>query len=303
MKKKVINSKKRELFLFFNRLLAVVLAVSVTFIFINSFFNISTSYGTTYHYAVSPLEHEQAFEEKEIFQSLLVGNMEQITRYVVICHQLETNGKYDENKKIEITHYANRDKEVSKYAPQAQYYLDDLITWGNYGFTYKTLVGTWEDLNAMFFKNTQSDSAMDKSQIKEYVGSLQDNAEVLAADNVGDDKFAIEILMPRYVTVDGKDLIQCASNIEEYEILKKNLMDSANSLFNNYTEYVALKQQYNLQNTNIGYCFQINSDKGFQHIPHLFCGNFCIGIYLNLIRIKINKFTSLFFYHGCNIIC
>lgn len=265
MKKKVINSKKRELFLFFNRLLAVVLAVSVTFIFINSFFNISTSYGTTYHYAVSPLEHEQAFEEKEIFQSLLVGNMEQITRYVVICHQLETNGKYDENKKIEITHYANRDKEVSKYAPQAQYYLDDLITWGNYGFTYKTLVGTWEDLNAMFFKNTLSDSAMDKSQIKEYVGSLQDNAEVLAADNVGDDKFAIEILMPRYVTVDGKDLIQCASNIEEYEILKKNLMDSANSLFNNYTEYVALKQQYNLQNTNISYCFQINSDKGLQY--------------------------------------
>ena len=29
--------------------------------------------------------------------------MEQITRYVVICHQLESNGKYDENKKIEIT--------------------------------------------------------------------------------------------------------------------------------------------------------------------------------------------------------
>ena len=265
MKKKVLSNKKRELFLFFERILTVVLAVSITFIFINSFFNISTSYGTTYHYAVSPLEHEQAFEEKEIFQSLIVGNLEQITRYVVICHQLETNGSYDENKKVEITHYANRDKEVSKYAPQAQYYLDDLITWGNYGFTYKTLVGTWEDLNSMFLENTIGDLTTDKAGIKEYVGSLQENTEVLAAENVGDDKFAMEILVPRYLTVDGKDLLQCAANIEEYEILKKNLIDSAKSLFNNYTEYAALKQQYNLQNSNIGYCFQVKSENGLQY--------------------------------------
>ena len=129
MEKKVISSQKRELFLFFERVIAVVLAVSVTFIFINSFFNISTSYGTTYHYAVSPLEQERDFEDKEIFHDLLIGNMEQITRYVVICNQLETNGRYDESKKIEITEYANRNIDVSKYQPRAWYYLDDLITW------------------------------------------------------------------------------------------------------------------------------------------------------------------------------
>ena len=33
----------------------------------------------------------------------------------------------------------------------------------------------------------------------------------------------MEILVARYKTVDGKDLMQCASNVEEYENLKKNL--------------------------------------------------------------------------------
>ena len=91
-------------------------------------------------------------KDKEIFQALLSGNMEQITRYVVIRHQLETNGEYDEMKKVDITQYANRVNGVESGQPTAQYYLDDLVTWGNYGFTYKTVVGTWEELNALFAK-------------------------------------------------------------------------------------------------------------------------------------------------------
>lgn len=265
MKKKVLSSQKREVLLFAERILAVVLAVSMTFIFINSFFNFSTSYGTTYHYAVSPLDQEKAFEDKEIFQALLTGNMEQITRYVVICHQLETNGNYDENKKVDITKYANRNKNVTEQLPTAEYYLDDLITWGNYGFTYKTVVGTWEELNALFLKNQTEEVQGYTTSIKEYPGNLEDNAATLSSEAVGDNKYAMEILVARYKTVDGKDLMQCASNVEEYEVLKKNLENSAKSLFSNYTEYVAMEQQYSAENTNIRYCFQVPSDKGLQY--------------------------------------
>lgn len=265
MKKKVLSSQKREVLLFAERILAVVLAVSMTFIFINSFFNFSTSYGTTYHYAVSPLDQEKAFEDKEIFQALLTGNMEQITRYVVICHQLETNGNYDENKKVDITKYANRNKNVTEQLPAAEYYLDDLITWGNYGFTYKTVVGTWEELNALFLKNQTEEVQAYTTSIKEYPGNLEDNAATLSSEAVGDNKYAMEILVARYKTVDGKDLMQCASNVEEYEVLKKNLENSAKSLFSNYTEYVAMEQQYSAENTNIRYCFQVPSDKGLQY--------------------------------------
>ena len=273
MKKKVLSNKKREVLLFTERLLSVVLAVSMTFIFINSFFNISTSYGTTYHYAVSPLDQEQSFEEKEIFQALLTGNMEQITRYVVIRHQLETNGSYDENKKVEITQYANRSTGMPEDMPTAEYYLDDLVTWGNYGFTYKTVVGTWEELNSLFAKRqpmVQDEVAsMEGNEVsnpvKEYIGSIEDNAVQLGLEAAEDDKYVMEILVARYKTVDGKDLMQCADNVEEYEILKKNLEESAKSLFANYTEYVGMKEQYSAENTNIGYCFQVPSEKGLQY--------------------------------------
>ena len=273
MKKKVLSNKKREVLLFTERLLSVVLAVSMTFIFINSFFNISTSYGTTYHYAVSPLDQEQSFEEKEIFQALLTGNMEQITRYVVIRHQLETNGNYDENKKVEITQYANRSTGMTEGMPTAEYYLDDLVTWGNYGFTYKTVVGTWEELNSLFAKKqpmVQDEVAFtegneESNPVKEYIGSIEDNAVQLGLEAAEDDKYVMEILVARYKTVDGKDLMQCADNVEEYEILKKNLEESAKSLFANYTEYVGMKEQYSAENTNIGYCFQVPSEKGLQY--------------------------------------
>ena len=273
-KKKVLSSTKRELLLFLERILAVVLAVSMTFIFVNSFFNFFTSYGTTYHYAVSPLDQEKAFEDKEIFQDLLTGNMEQITRYVVICHQLETNGSYDEVKKVDITQYANRNKQLTAYQPTAEYYLDDLVTWGNYGFTYKTVVGTWEELNALFLKNqfqgTENEMFSTEEYnkthaLKEYQGSIEENAAQLELDAADGEKFAMEILVARYKTVDGKDLMECAANIEEYEILKSNLETSAKNLFSNYTEYVAMEQQYNAQNTNIRYCYQVASDTGLQY--------------------------------------
>ena len=267
--KKVISNKKKEWLLFIERLLSVVLAVSITFIFMNSFFHISTSYGTTYHYMVSPLEQEQSFEDKEIFQALLSGNMEQITRYVVIRHQLETNGQYDEMKKIDITKYANRATGNDNGQPTAQYYLDDLVTWGNYGFTYKTVVGTWDELNALFAKKPVvapgEELTVEEHNPVYYEGSIKDNAEELGLETADDDKYAMEILVARYKTVDGKDLMQCASNVEEYEILKKNLEVSAKSLFSNYSEYVAMQQQYSMENTNIGYCFQIASDTGLQY--------------------------------------
>ncbi len=274
MKKKVLSNKKRELLLFMERILAVVLAVSLTFIFINSFFNISTSYGTTYHYVVSPMDQEQSFEEKEIFQALLTGNMEQITRYVVICHQLETNGSYDESKKVDITKYANRSNGIMEGQPTAQYYLDDLVTWGNYGFTYKTVVGTWDELNALFAEKQTQETQDDilpveeyheTYSLKEYAGSIEENAAELGLESADDDKYAMEILVARYKTIDGKDLMQCASNVEEYEVLKKNLEVSARSLFSNYTEYVGMKEQYSAENTNIGYCFQVPSENGIQY--------------------------------------
>lgn len=262
MRKKSLSSKKREFLLFLERILVVLMAVSMSVVFVNSFLTISTSYGTDYHYTVSLLEREREFEDKSIFQTLAKGNMEQITRYVVIRHQLETNGKYDPHKVIDIAEFANRSDTVVKEQPTARFYLDDLIKWGNYGFTYNKVIGSWSELNRLFAGNKAVYTKEILPGVEEYNGGSEENAFSLGLEHTEDDQYAMELLVSRYKTVDGKDLMQCATNVEEYEELKDSLILSAKSLFNNYTEYMKMQQQYAQGNTNMGYCFRIQGEKG-----------------------------------------
>ena len=169
MKKKILGAKKREFLLFLERILVVIMAVGLSFVFMNSFLTVSTSYGTNYHYTLAPLDGDKPFEDKEIFQALVKGNMEQITRYVVICHQLETNGKYDTHKKIDITRYANRSETVVGEYPIAEFYLEDLIKWGNYGFTHNTVVGSLEELNQLFADNKATYTEKTLPGVTEYI--------------------------------------------------------------------------------------------------------------------------------------
>lgn len=262
MKKKILGARKREFLLFLERILVVIMAVGLSFVFMNSFLTFSTSYGTNYHYTLAPLEGDKAFEDREIFQTLARGNMKQITRYVVIRHQLETNGKYDAHKKIDITQYANRLEALVGEQPAAQFYLDDLIKWGNYGFTYTTVVGSWEELNQLFAYNKATYTGRNLPGMTEYTDTSEEDAARLGLAPVEEDRYSMEVIVPRYKTIDGKDLMQCASSVDEYEQLKENLILSAKSLFNNYTEYIEMQKQYGEGSTNMGYCFRIQEDKG-----------------------------------------
>lgn len=263
--KKALSSGKRELLLFLERILVVIMVVSMTMVFMNSFINIATSYGTTYHYFVSPMDKNKTYEESEVFYNLLQGNMAEITRFAVIRNQLETNGKYDTKKPVDVTEYVNRTSPLAGNGVTAKYYLDDLVKWGNYGFTYKTIVGTWDELNQLFANNTATYLGNNFLGLKEYEGTVEENAKELGLEPSADDKYAMEVLIPRYKTIDGKDLMQCASNVEEYEQLKANVVEAAESLFSNYTEYSQMAELYGKAQTNIQYCFQIPGANGMQY--------------------------------------
>ena len=131
MEKKILGRKGKEFCLFLERLLAVTLAVSLSFIFVKSFLTVSASSGGIYHYTLNPLERSREFEESELFHDLVYEHMEAITRLAVIRHQLEDKGSYAAGKKIDISAYANRQEGLKQELPTAYYYLDDLVKWGN----------------------------------------------------------------------------------------------------------------------------------------------------------------------------
>jgi len=66
-----------------------------------------------------------------------------------------------------------------------------------------------------------------------------------------------KILVSRYKSVEGKDLSYYAENDEEYEYLIENLEQTAQNLFQNYTEYMKYNEQYVEGDTNLFYCFKL----------------------------------------------
>ena len=130
----------RKMVIWLNRISAVTIAVSIVFMLASSVISPAEE-NRTYTYYKTPIERGQtAFEDTALFTQILEKELEEITRMCVIRNQMETNGVYDGDKIIDITAFANRDEVITDDTEvTAEYYLDDLIKWGNYGFAFETI--------------------------------------------------------------------------------------------------------------------------------------------------------------------
>ena len=118
---------------------AAVLA-SVAVLLLNSQISVESINGPQV-YNVFPADAEQEFEDSEIFFDLFRNAVSDITQLVGIKEQLETDGKLDSSKHIDVTEYAVRIGADTGCRVSAVYELDDLIKWGKHGveFTNRTM--------------------------------------------------------------------------------------------------------------------------------------------------------------------
>ncbi|HJC58024.1 MAG TPA: HAMP domain-containing histidine kinase [Candidatus Eisenbergiella intestinipullorum] len=294
MKRKGIMGRgKRAVLLFLAVLLTALAAGCAAAIYANSFITVEGTDGTV-SYFISPLAQKALFEDTEIFDDIFTEDVRDVTRMAVIRSQLETDGVYDGKKRIDIAAYVNRTNTLGENAVTAEYYLDDLVRWSNFGFRYKTVYGTQEEFDRCFATGTgnmaeSSDLSMGdyslqteltRQAIKNSVQaagtdllSLRIIAEMpesmeewldRAGEN-GDEPdaaavLAVDILVPRYYSADGGDLADYASSLEEYISLRNNLVDAGNQLCYNFTEYSSFKNYYGWEQTNIRYCYQMEVD-------------------------------------------
>ena len=130
----------RKMVIWLNRLSAVTIAVCIVFMLASSVISPAEN-NRTYTYYKTPIERGQvAFEDTALFTEILREELKDITRMCVIRNQMETDGKYNGEKVIDITAFANRDDVIADNTEvNASYYLDDLIKWGNYGFDFETI--------------------------------------------------------------------------------------------------------------------------------------------------------------------
>ncbi len=264
MKRDTIGRGRRKFYLFITHSMAAVCAVCIAVLLLNSYVNYQGIYGS-YDYMVKPSDQNKPFEESGVFTKILNNNLTELARMVVVSGQMESNGSFDSRKPVDITAYANRKSTVYDKSVTATYCLDDLIKWGSNGFTTQRLTGTWADLCAYFAK----DNAMAADSLEISIPNRVQGTDTVSlpealetADFVPDENalYEMELLVPRYLSADGLDLKEYARTPQQYEILKKNLMDASQSLAHNFEQYSAFREAYDSNNTNVRYCYQVVAD-------------------------------------------
>lgn len=291
-----MSRKRRAFMLIMKRLMAAVTLGCVAAVLANSYISVKDADGTR-SFFVSPLEQKDVYEDTDIFRELLQKDVRNITRMAVIKSQMETDGAYDGKKRIDITEYVNRTDMVSdgNQEQYVEYYLDDLVRWGDYGFSYQTVYGTEEDFRWYFetgssredqeYAVAESGISEDISLVKELERiELKRSKQAAGTNNLSmvmisempsslesclnraweqgyqiseQDVYAVDILVPRYYSADGEDLAEYAHDLEEYVELRNILVNAGNQLYQNFTEYGVFKDQYSGAKSNLRYCYKM----------------------------------------------
>ncbi len=111
--------------------LALVVTVSNITVQIEGF-RWNGSYTSYTHYS----SKEKNFEESDLFNTIFGYAMADIIRFGVVSSQMETKGDFDGSKVVDVTAYNCRDTGLPEQYVTANYYLEDLLKWANYGFEY-----------------------------------------------------------------------------------------------------------------------------------------------------------------------
>lgn len=216
----------------------------------------------------------KTYEESKLFNTVYGRAVTDIIRFGVIRSQLETDGKFDGKKIIDVTAYNYRDTGMPEQYVTARYYLEDLLKWQNYGLEYVTNEMTVQEMKAFLNDRTvltvvdpnskyynTSDANYMKSDIGSYTFVDDVSANMLPSDGWDewfdeDEILQMNILVNRYKTVDGKNIEEYTASPESYAELCGNVSKAMKSLDYNYDEYLAYQEYYDSKNTNLRYCIE-----------------------------------------------
>ncbi len=227
-------------------------------------------------YRLHASDQEKTYEESRLFNTIYGRAAADIIRFGVIRSQLETDGKFDGKKIIDVTAYNCRDEGMPENYVTAHYYLEDLLKWQKYGLEYSQEFMTKEDAKAFLNDKTimvvvdpdskyynTTDASYMKSDVGAYTFVDDVSSNLLPYDGDSGDWYEenyeetkVDVLINRYKTADGKNIEEYTADLETYAGLCSNVALAMYSLAHNYEEYLAFLNYYDIQKTNIRYCIE-----------------------------------------------
>ncbi len=314
---------KRLLLGLAQHLLAAGIAITVAVIVFNSCLAVDSIHGTKL-YRIDPFHEESQFEDSEMFQDIFQTAVEDITRLVVIKGQLETDGKFDPEKRIDVTQYADRQGDGNGCPVTAVYSLENLIKWGRAGVSYTNRILSLSDFvnyfepavsvynfaldgsgglyfagyltkyytgekkipetgeNAGISLKPEEELALVETEMARYTEEqLEDMAfsyliagapESINVSREDDGTYSVflPMLACRYDTVEGeRQLIGYADNWTDYMKLQQNVVESIESLSENYEQYQNCNDLYTGGNSNLKYAVRVMTQDGMRTYTNL----------------------------------
>ena len=213
----------------------------------------------SYSYSLYESDKNRTYEDSYLFNNILGNNISDVLRHVAVKTQIETDGQYDSQKKIDVTAYVNRASNLSSDYVTAVYYLSDLLKWAQSGFKYETRDFT-EEQSAEFLSPTTTYTHLKNNAysggMNSYLNSQIEGNSInftLSGNSAPKEGGEHTVLIPRYQTVDGKNIENIVSTWEEYSLVSNYVDDAANDLLTNYEEYTKAEGYYDYANTNLRY--------------------------------------------------
>ena len=211
-----------------------------------------------YSYNLYESDRSRNYEDSYLFNNILGNNVSDVLRHVAVKTQLETDGEYDDKKKVDVTAYVNRGATLSGDYVTAVYYLSDLLKWAQSGFSYEKKVFSDEESAGFLSPSTtytHLKSNVYSGGMNSYLNSqIPDNSlNFVISGNSSPKAGEHTILLSRYQTVDGKNIEDIVSTWEEYNRLCSYVEEAAKDLLSNYVEYSKAITYYDYLNTNLRY--------------------------------------------------
>ncbi len=254
---KTISGKLRTV-----RLLQHVIAAFIAFVIAYSIVGTSVmiqGINGYYSYNLYESDRNRNYEDSYLFNNILGNNISDVLGHVAVRTQLESAGVYDGKKKIDVTAYVNRGANLSSDYVTAVYYLNDLLKWAQSGFQYETKNFTTAE-SAEFLSPTTTYTHLKSNDysggMNSYLNSQIEGNSItfsISGNSSTNGEGKHTYLLPRYQTVDGKNIEDIVSTWEEYNLICTYVEEAASDLMANYEEYQKALSYYDYTNTNLRY--------------------------------------------------
>lgn len=266
MKKKVLGKGMRGFLHVLKHLLIVAAAIAVLVVVTGSSVLLK-GVDSNYSYSMTADERGTAYEESYLFNHIFGRGITDVARMVAVRSQMETDGRFDGDKEIDVATFYYRFEGVPEKYVTAKYKLEDLIKWAQFGFEYNEHWYTGEQVDAFLSRMTTytrinySLGNLQGGIVTPFNSDIEENTEAYSVSANGldngesfyRDDTNCTILTNRYQTTEGKNIEDYTGTWKEYYELCKYVSGTAKDLNLNYQEYLKYKEFYDIRNSNLRY--------------------------------------------------